>query len=80
MLSRELVQTIVLRNQGQASNLRSIQRLASKNMLSGTPVGRAIDHVLFNYNYRGIIDSPRLITSKLNDQIKRLVESMIRCL
>ena len=78
MLSGELVQTIVLRNEGQASNLRSIQRLASKNMLSGTSVGRAIDRILFRYKYKAIMDSPRSIASRLKKQIKRLVKPMIK--
>lgn len=77
-LSGELVQTIVLRNEGQASNLRSIQRLSSKKMVSGTPIGRAIDHVLLRYKYRFIIDAPRSIASRFKRQIKRLVQPMIQ--
>lgn len=76
-LSREIVQAVVIQNEGQTANLRSIQCLASKNMLSGTPVGCAIDHALFSYKYRVVTDVPRSISAWLKRQIKRLVKPMI---
>lgn len=77
-LSASLVQSILVRNEAQANELRWIQSFALKRGISSTPIGRSINHVLFRYKYKFIIDTPRSIASRLKKQIKRLVKPMIK--
>ena len=78
-LSRELVESVSVRNEIQASYFRSIQRLALKNNIHGTTIARAVARVLFRYRYKSIIDAPNSIASWIKGRCKHFVKSMIQC-